>query len=230
MATTNQRRMAMKIKSIVVCAAALLSPLAWSSEAVTAGNYAEVETRYNGEWTYPQSQLASNIYSQVKYLYSDYRSPYDYFVTVRGGGFCREMDYRKILPLATLVSNNCAALVADWQTYEQNEMVRFTTLCAIAYSGFSNYTNFVDRVLARYEADTNSCSWATIRFASFPRGTILENGLEMNYDKPGVSNILVRLRALAVARGDNVLRDACDRELSGEAKRETLDLQAAGAL
>ncbi len=201
-----------------------------AEEYTTAEAFSEARIRYNGEWRYPADALASNIYAQVWNLYKDYRSPFNQFLAVRGGGFFNEMDEQCIQPLAIIVSNNCTAIADDWQTYETNEMVRFTTLCAAAYSGFDNYTNFLDRILARYESDTNSCSWATVRFIFSPYGTVSDIALELNYDAPAVSNILQRMRVIAVANDNVQLLQKCDRLMSGEAKRELLELKAGGAL
>lgn len=220
----------MKTKTAIAYAALFMSAFAFTEEIITASNFEQMEARYNGEWSYPQEQLASNIYLHVKNIYRDSRSPFDSFVTVRGGGFCNEMEEEKILPLVSVVSNNCEAIADDWTMYETNEMVRFTTLCAIAYSGYDNYVEFADHMLSRHEADTNSCSWATVRFACLPYGTRLHDALEMHYETPVASNILTRLRALAIRHGDEALRNSCDLKLSGAAKREALELQAAGAL
>ena len=195
-----------------------------AAEVINASNYAEVEARYNGEWTYPQNTLASNVYSKVKQLYAGHRSPFDFFITVRGGGVDLEMPTADFFEFASFVSNNCSAIAADWPTYETNEMVRFTTLSAIAYSGFDRMTNLADRVLAGYEANTNYCGWDTIRFINYPYGASTNKYyLTMNYEQPAVSNIISRLRALAVARGDEDLREMCDERLSGEAKRNCLE-------
>ena len=195
-----------------------------AAEVINASNYAEVEARYNGEWSYPQSALASNVYSKVKQLYAGHRSPFDFFITVRGGGVDLEMPTANFFEFASFVSNNCSAIAADWPTYETNEMVRFTTLSAVAYSGFDRMTNLADRVLAGYEANTNYCGWDTIRFINYPYGASTNKYyLTMNYEQPAVSNIISRLRALAVARGDEGLREMCDERLSGEAKRNCLE-------
>ena len=195
-----------------------------AAEVINAGNYAEVEARYNGEWTYPQNTLASNVYSKVTQLYAGHRSPFDFFITVRGGGVDLEMPTANFFEFASFVSNNCSAIAADWPTYETNEMVRFTTLSAVAYSGFDRMTNLADRVLAGYEANTNYCGWDTIRFINYPYGASTNKYyLTMNYEQPAVSNIISRLRALAVARGDEDLREMCDERLSGEAKRNCLE-------
>ena len=223
----------MKIKLPLTCATvlAMLAISLSAEEWLTGEAFANARSRYNGNWTYPQDPLASNVYVQVRQLYGgNGRTPFDHFVGVRGGGMAQEMEMQSLVPFVHFVSNHCAEIAADWPTYETNEMVRFTTLSAVGYSGFANYTNFVDVVLSRYESNTNSCSWSTIKFMKSPYGTTQEVALELNYDVPAVSNILLRMRSAAIANGDDKMRQACDCELSGEGNRNYLEMKAAGAL
>jgi len=217
----------MKINTASLCMTALvMSAIGLVAEEYrTVEEFADARRRYNGEWTYPQDPLASNIYFRVKSMYEGHwLSPFDYFLAVRGGGVDLEMPTTNFFEFASFVSNNCSAIAADWPTYETNEMVRFTTLSAVAYSGFDRMTNLADRVLAGYEANTNYCGWDTIRFINYPYGASTNKYyLTMNYEQPAVSNIISRLRALAVARGDEGLREMCDERLSGEAKRNCLE-------
>ena len=102
-----------------------------AEEYRTVEEFADARRRYNGEWTYPQDPLASNIYSRVKSMYEGHwLSPFDYFLAVRGGGVEMEMETTNFFTFVSFVSNNCSAIAADWPTYETNEMVRFTTLSA----------------------------------------------------------------------------------------------------
>ena len=197
-----------------------------AAEVINAGNYAEVEARYNGEWTYPQNTLASNVYSKVKQLYAGHRSPFDFFITVRGGGVDLEMPTANFFEFASFVSNNCSAIAADWPTYETNEMVRFTTLSAVGYSGVDNYTNFVDRILALHEGNVNSCGWETVRFLFHPYGTASHNTLDIYYDTSTVSNIIQRVRAIAIQRGDTNLLFTCDFMASGAQKQIILEMDS----
>ena len=197
-----------------------------AAEVINASNYAEVEARYNGEWTYPQNTLASNVYSKVKQLYAGHRSPFDFFITVRGGGVDLEMPTANFFEFASFVSNNCSAIAADWPTYETNEMVRFTTLSAVGYSGVDNYTNFVDRILALHEGNVNSCGWETVRFLFHPYGTASHNTLDIYYDTSTVSNIIQRVRAIAIQRGDTNLLFTCDFMASGVQKQIILEMDS----
>ena len=201
-----------------------------AEEWTTAEAFADACSRYNGEWTYPQDALASNVYSQVKVMYAgNWQSPFDHFLSVRGDGVASAMEMQNFMPFVHCVSNHSAEIAANWRTYETNEMVRFTTLSAVGFSGFDNYTNFVDAILSQYESDTNVCSWSTIKFLKAPYGTAEAMSIELNYDIPVVSNILLRIRAAAIAQGDDRMRQTCDFELSGEGKQDYLDMQAAGA-
>ena len=218
----------MKNSAAIICATAmlLLAVCINAAEVINASNYAEVEARYNGEWSYPQSALASNVYSKVKQLYADHSSPFDFFITVRGGGVDLEMPTADFFEFASFVSNNCSAIAADWPTYETNEMVRFTTLSAVGYSGVDNYTNFVDRILALHEGNVNSCGWETVRFLFHPYGTASHNTLDIYYDTSTVSNIIQRVRAIAIQRGDTNLLFTCDFMASGVQKQIILEMDS----
>ena len=85
----------MKINTASLCMTALvMSAIGLVAEEYrTVEEFADARRRYNGEWTYPQDPLASNIYSRVKSMYEGHwLSPFDYFLAVRGGGVEMEMD------------------------------------------------------------------------------------------------------------------------------------------
>ena len=103
-------------------------------------------------------------------------------------------------------------------------------LSAVGFPGLCAYTNLACSVLSLYEANTNSCSWKTIRMIHSPYGTDAEGLAALNYDVPGMSNIITRIRALAEAVGDTNVVWECDYRLSGHEKQELLELQAAGVL
>lgn len=221
----------MKTKSAILCAALLRSAAALA-EIFTTTNETAVVAHYNGEWAYPQSAIASNVYAQVKPLYEGHwLSPFDYFLAVRGGGVAQEMDMQRFMPFVHFVSNNCAAISADWMAYETNDMVRFTTLSAVGFSGFDNLTNLATHVLSLYEADANAISWQTIEMLSGPDDPPdAAHYLCLNYDVPGVSNLVNRFKAIYVGRGEMDRASLFDADLSGEGKRDYLDMKAAGAL
>ena len=219
----------MKINTASLCMTALvMSAIGLVAEEYrTVEEFADARRRYNGEWTYPQDPLASNIYSRVKSMYEGHwLSPFDYFLAVRGGGVDLEMPTADFFEFASFVSNNCSAIAADWPTYETNEMVRFTTLSAVGYSGVDNYTNFVDRILALHEGNVNSCGWETVRFLFHPYGTASHNILDIYYDTSTVSNIIQRIRAIAIQRGDTNLLFTCDFMASGVQKQIILEMDS----
>ena len=202
---------------------------------VDAESFEQIEARYNGPWSYPDNLLASNIYVQVRsvYAYDTWQTLYDYFYAVRGGGVRLDLEDRdmpKFLALTACVSNHCAEIAADWRTYETNEVVRFTTLSAVGYSGYSNFTNFADIVTTQRLSDPSFCSWNTVSFLLSPYGTPCDPSIGLNYDNPVVSNIVLKIRQIAVVENNTNEVDTCDVFLSGEWKREYLEMKAAGAL
>ena len=160
-------------------------------------------------------------------------SPYDHFNSARHGGFRFGYANDKFLSLCTFVSNRCDEIVADWPAYETNDVARFTLISAIGFtSKLSNMTNLANKVLTMYENDHASVSEDTLDLIRVPSGTPveMEHYLGVNYDIPGVSNIIQRLRAIAVANSDTNTVGFCDEYLSGERKRWFLEMKAGGAL
>jgi hypothetical protein len=183
--------------------------------------------------------LTTNVAMKCFSVFQDYylqRSkidPEDRFRAVRGGGVDFELDgihLERFMDLVKVVSNNCSQIASDWYSYETNEMVRFTTLSAVGYSGYNNYTNFVDKLLAFTETDTRTNYWRSLRFIMLPYGTKQETKLALTYEDVVVSNIFVRIRQQAINNVDTNSVNFCNRVLSGEWKREHLQMEAAGAL
>lgn len=204
-----------------------------SCEAIAA-TLAEMRQYYNGEWSYPQNALASNVYAQTRRIYEgDWLPPFSYFCAVRGGGMCNDLndqDFPKLYELCAVVSNHCDEIVADWHTYETNEMVRFTTLNAFSYAGYDYMTNLAVNVIGQYATNTNYCSWDTVKFLRNPYGTPLEWYMSRNYDVPAISNALLTVKANAESVGDSNIFHSCERDLSGETKTWYLEMKAAGML
>ena len=181
------------------------------------------------------TDISSKCYRvyQDHYLNGHKRNPDRYFRAVRGGGVDFELDgihLERFMDLVKVVSNNCSQIASDWYSYETNEMVRFTTLSAVGYSGYNNYTNFVDKLLAFTETDTRTNYWRSLRFIMLPYGTKQETKLALTYEDVVVSNIFVRIRQQAINNVDTNSVNFCNRVLSGEWKREHLQMEAAGAL
>ncbi len=183
--------------------------------------------------------LLTNIYQKTSHLYSDFvfcgrlRTPEYFFLGVRGGGVNFELDgihLERFMELVKVVSNNYAAVASDWYSYETNEMSRFTILSAVAYLGYDSYTNFVDRILEYSETDVRTNYWRSLRFIMSPYGTKQENRLALNCENATVSNFFQRLRQQAINNGETNSVNWCNDVLSGEWKKDHLQMEAAGAL
>lgn len=186
-----------------------------------------------------QNSLVTNVYSKTMHVYSDYvflgrhRSQEYFFSGVRGGGVDFELDgihLERFMDLVSVVSNNCEAIASDWHAYETNEMVRFTTLSAVGFSGYNNYTNFVRRLLDSYDEVPRTNSWKSIQFISGPYGTPMDFQLALNYESSIVSNLISRIKEHAAVNNATNDFNWCNKVLSGEWKRNYLIMEAAGAL
>lgn len=177
--------------------------------------------------------LATNLYARALAVYDaesvehggDRERAYK---AISGGCFCDEVNMTNFMPFCSFVSNRWNEVLADWHTYETNDMVRYITLCGLGYSGFANYTNFLSQTLARYDSDTNYCAWGTIKHLQCLHGTRAQYYLNMNYEDPGVESIVRTIKRLAVNVGDSETSKYCDDILSGESKRFCLDMIAIG--
>ena len=185
-----------------------------------------------------ENALLTNVYLKSSQVYQNHylngrlRSPERYFRCVRGGGVDFELDgihLERFMDLVKVVSNNCSQIASDWYSYETNEMVRFTTLSAVGYSGYNNYTNFVDKLLTFAETDTRTNYWRSLRFIMSPYGTRQENRLALNYETGSVSNFFQRLRDQAIKHGETNSVSWCNDVLSGEWAKDHLQMEAAGA-
>ena len=194
---------------------------------------------YMGNSVAQSEVLSTNIYRKAMHVYENHmihgsaRNPMRYFRAVRGGGVNFELDgvhLERFMDLVNVVSNNCSEIASDWHTYETNEMVRFTTLSAVGYSGYGNYTNFIDKLLTYGETDSRANYWRSLRFIMSPYGTKQENKLALRYEDATVSNFFVRLRQQAINYGETNSVNWCNDVLSGEWAKDHLQMDAAGAL
>ena len=178
--------------------------------------------------------LPSEVYRRVSEVYGS--SPYfdaeTLFDGVRGGdGLLGNADTeRAFLRLVPVVSNGHARIVGDWGRYGTNEVVRFTVLSAVGYSGKDIYTNFTAALVARYERTRGEDDWKSVLFLFSPYQTPMERTLVLDCDSPSVRSILTRIRACAAARSDVGVVGRCDSRLSGKAREEYLEMKAAGAV
>ncbi len=130
--------------------------------------------------------------------------------------------------LCAVVSNKYVEVASDWRSYSTNELVRFSVLSAIGFSGRDIYTNFTGRILSLYESFPSDDGWRSVVFLQCPYGTPMEWCLTFDYDKPGISNLIQRISAAASQHGSTNVVSTCDEMLSGESKRVHLELRANG--
>lgn len=180
------------------------------------------------------TNLLSHINKDVGRVYgsSTYLDAETLFMGVRGGdGLVGNADTENpFLELVAVVSNNYAAIGRDWNGYRTNEVVRFTVLSAVGFSGVDVYTNFTAAIVARCERTGDTNDWETVRFLLTPVMTAQERVFMMNYDSPPYGDLLRRIRACATRRNDTKTVEVCDDYLSGEPRREYLDLKEAGGI
>lgn len=178
--------------------------------------------------------LLFNIYKDVGKVYgsSTYFDAETLFMGVRGGdGLVGNADTEKpFLELVAAVSNNHAAIERSWDGYGTNEVVRFTVLSAVGFSGVDVYTNFTAAIVARCERTGDTNDWESVRFLLTPVMTDQERAFMMNYDKPPYDDLLRLIRDCATRRNDTKTVEVCDEYLSGEPRREYLDLKEAGGI
>ena len=180
------------------------------------------------------TNLPNTIYRSVDSVYgsSTYFDAETLFMGVRGGdGLVGNADtekpFRELIPI---VSNNYVAVERDWNDYRTNEVVRFTVLSAVAFSGVGVYTNFTAAMVARCERGCDTNDWESIRFLVTPIMTPQERAMMLNYDEPPYSNLLSRIRTCATRRNDTATAGICDDYISGEPRKEYLELKAAGTI
>ena len=182
------------------------------------------------------NDLALSIRTQVESIFSREAAEEGYDMTnvyffARGGGLAHECMNDEFKSFCTFVSNNCGLIAANWKVCETNEMLRFATLSAIGFSGFDNMTNFANKVLSLHELRTIVASEETIERIYTPDDPPdATHYLDLAYDNPGISNLVLRIKAIANSMGLNSLSQSCDETLSGERKKSYLNMKNAGAL
>ncbi len=188
-------------------------PTIWASESLTTNVYAMVQSVFAAEAA-TSGETPTNIYYGAV-----------------GGGMAQECMNEAFRSFCTFVSNHCDAIASDWNSYETNDMVRFTTLSAIGFSGFHNLTNVADKVLSLYEANTNSVCWSTINMLCTPDDPAEATSyLGLHYEDPGVSNLVLRFRQAGVSASNDAFVQYCDSCLAGEEKAKYQDMKSSGAL
>lgn len=172
-------------------------------------------------------ELFSNVCARVDSLFqgNGLSETNRAFVSVRSGGFDHEMTASEFRPLCTLVSNNCADIASSWDCYRTNEVVRFSVLSAVGFSGEVAYTNFLARLLVNFESGCTS-EWKSIEFMASPYGTPMDGYLARKISSAGCSNLVSRIRSIASIMADTETALWCDEVMSGAAKQELEDLDA----
>ena len=92
-----------------------------------------------------ETDLVSRVSAMAEALYDNGSdSPAVCFGSVRGGGMNREMARDEYMPFVSFVSNNCAAIAADWQSYETNEVVEFGLFSSLVVRGQHKFLQLED--------------------------------------------------------------------------------------
>ena len=181
---------------------------------------------------YASGTSASNVYARVQEVYADSdESPQELFYGVKCGGFMQEHCTETFKSFCLFVSNNCEEITQDWMSYETNEMARFTIQSAVGFTGMANQLCFAEGILSLREANPGFISDETMEMVWSPDGPAdAEHYLSLNYDCPGVSNLISRMITIASEIGRTGVVSRLERDLSGVSKTIYLGLKAAGAL
>lgn len=176
--------------------------------------------------------IVTQLFSQVETLFSDKGGlvPKKYYHYLLGEGFSSIATNRAFSQLCISVSNNVSQITDNWTSYCSNEVVRFSVLNACCYSGSECYTNFTMSLCSEINISSTTEEWESVSFLVSPYGTPLERYLIMNYNTPGISNIVERILTVSRSRHDDSITEICEGILSGAAKTEYEEDRDAGVL
>ena len=177
--------------------------------------------------------LISNVYNQVGLIFKEDGglNTESYFGGVYGGdGYMWGSLKQPFFELVPVVSNNYTQIADDWDAYVTNDIVSYTVLSAIGYSGLNVYTNFLGSMVTRYEQTYTTNDWETVRTLSRSYQTPMWNALLLHYDNVAVSNLILRIKSGATRAGDTKTKDLCAEILTGETREAYLLMKAAGAI
>lgn len=173
--------------------------------------------------------VLTNVYSKAMAIFSSTCGNADEantrFAGVRGGGFLIELEgseWQAFSNLCAVVSNQYPTILGNWGKYCTNELVRFSVLNAVAFSGECVYTNFLDRLMAN-STGSGTTDVSSVEYLYSPFGTPMEEFLAMRYDMPSISNLLVRVSNLAERTGNTNLVRSCSQRISGAVKQYLLE-------
>lgn len=177
--------------------------------------------------------LSSNIYSRVAQVFKEDGglASQSFFAEVYNGEtYLWGSMQQPFLELVPVVSNNYTQIADDWNAYITNDIVSYTVLSAIGYSGLNVYTNFLGSMVTRYEQTYTTNDWETVRTLSRSYQTPMWNALLLHYDNVAVSNLILRIKSGATRAGDTKTKDLCAEILTGETREAYLLMKAAGAI
>jgi len=173
--------------------------------------------------------LLTNLYARAHMIFvsgdGDLSKSDSRFDCVRHGGMLNELEdheWQSFSNLCTIVSNCYPTILQNWEKYHTNEVVRFSVLNAVAFSGECVYTNFFERFVANF-TPPNDSDMESLRYLVAPFGTPMEQQVAMKYDDPVISNLLSRIVILAETHGDTNLVISCRQRISGCVKQYMLE-------
>ncbi len=132
--------------------------------------------------------------------------------------------------LVTVISNEVGGCFEDWKVLATNDLNRALFRTALAEAGPTVYTCFVTNALDKSALQTMGYGVLELEEYMDAACTKLEDYYMLNYDKPGVSNLWLKARAIFKTKGLSDSVEWVDRILSGEEKADYLELKAAGAI
>ena len=132
--------------------------------------------------------------------------------------------------LVAAISNEVNGCFADWKVLATNDLNRALFRTALAESGPGIYTRFVTNALDKSALQAMEYGGLELEEYMDAACTRLEDYYMLNYSQPGISNLWLRARAIFEAKGLSDSVKWVDDILSGEAKKEYLELKAAGAI
>lgn len=144
------------------------------------------------------------------------------FDSARHGGFLNELEdcqWGVFSNFCMAVSNSSESILQNWSRYSTNELVRFTILNGIAFSGECVYTNFVNRFVTDVPTRLVGSERPTVEYLLFPFGTPLEEHVAMTYDNPTISNVLCQASRYFEGCGETNLLNWCRQCLAGDMRQ-----------
>lgn len=173
--------------------------------------------------------ILTNVYSKTYMMFSSgdvsSEDSDSRFSCLRSGGFLIELEdaeWQAFSNLCIVVSNHYPTILQNWDKYYTNEVVRFSVLNAVSFSGDCVYTNFFERIVTSF-TPSHYVDLESLGYLVAPFGTPMEQYAAMHHDDHTISNVLDRVATLAENQGNTNLVRACRQRISGEVKQYLLD-------